>query len=171
VIWRSFPWPRGSGCWSFDSLCCFISTKCGSSASVRFWNQRAHAIWFCTLVSILDLCKSSLSSKFCSFCCKGFLIFVRFIPKYLVFFLCYCMFSISLYFCFLPYCTVRADILILLALFLFACFCHLGNSFNQLSCDTAEFCTEITVTTSATSLYTWITFSAQQNSVTPVPWL
>jgi hypothetical protein len=31
VAWRSFPWARGSGCWSFDSPCCFISAKCSLS--------------------------------------------------------------------------------------------------------------------------------------------
>jgi hypothetical protein len=44
VVWRSFPWARGSGCHSFDSLCCFISTKCGSSILARFWSHRVHAV-------------------------------------------------------------------------------------------------------------------------------
>jgi hypothetical protein len=53
--WISFLQARSSGCWSFDSPWCFISTKCGSSFSARFWSHRAHSVWFHTLVTILDL--------------------------------------------------------------------------------------------------------------------
>jgi hypothetical protein len=42
VLWRIFLWARGSGCQSFDSLCCFISTKCDSSISARFLIHGAH---------------------------------------------------------------------------------------------------------------------------------
>jgi hypothetical protein len=52
MVWRSFIWARGSGCWSFDSPWCFISAVCGSSISVRFWSHRAHAVCFCALVAI-----------------------------------------------------------------------------------------------------------------------
>jgi hypothetical protein len=41
VVWRSFPQARGSGCQCFDPHCCFISTKCGSRVSVRFWSHRS----------------------------------------------------------------------------------------------------------------------------------
>jgi hypothetical protein len=54
VAWRSFPQDRGSGCQSFDSYWCFISTKCDSSISARFWSHRAHAVCFHTQVAILD---------------------------------------------------------------------------------------------------------------------
>jgi hypothetical protein len=50
----SFLWARGLGCWCFDSLCCFISLKHGSSASARFLIHGAHAVCFCALVAILD---------------------------------------------------------------------------------------------------------------------
>jgi hypothetical protein len=36
MAWRSFPQARGSGCQSFGSQRCFISTKCGSSISASF---------------------------------------------------------------------------------------------------------------------------------------
>jgi hypothetical protein len=55
VAWRSFVRARGSGCQSFDSSWCFISTKCGSNGSARFLICRAHAVCFCALVAILDL--------------------------------------------------------------------------------------------------------------------
>jgi hypothetical protein len=55
VTWKSFPRARGSGYRSFDSPCCFISAKHGSSISARFWSQGAHAVCFSTLVDILDL--------------------------------------------------------------------------------------------------------------------
>jgi hypothetical protein len=45
VAWRSFLQARGSGCRSFDSAWCFISTKCGSSVSAGFWSHGAHAAW------------------------------------------------------------------------------------------------------------------------------
>jgi hypothetical protein len=54
MSWRNFVRARGSGCWSFDSSCCFISTKCGSSISARVLIYGAHAVCFCTLVTILD---------------------------------------------------------------------------------------------------------------------
>jgi hypothetical protein len=54
VSWRSFPQARDAGCQSFDSPCCFISAKCGSSISLRFWSLGAHTVCFCTLVTILD---------------------------------------------------------------------------------------------------------------------
>jgi hypothetical protein len=54
VVWRSFLWVRSSGCQSFDSPWCFISTKCGSSVSARFLIHGAHAVCFFTLVAILD---------------------------------------------------------------------------------------------------------------------
>jgi hypothetical protein len=54
VAWRRFLQARGSWSWSFDSPCCFISTKCGSSISARFLIHRAHIVWFCALVAILD---------------------------------------------------------------------------------------------------------------------
>jgi hypothetical protein len=62
VVWRSFLWARHSGCWSLDSPWCFISAKCASSVSARFWSHGAHAFWFCTLVTILDLIFSFLRS-------------------------------------------------------------------------------------------------------------
>jgi hypothetical protein len=55
MAWRIFPWARGSGCWSFDSPWCFISTKYSSSVSARFWSHGAHAVCFCALIAILDL--------------------------------------------------------------------------------------------------------------------
>jgi hypothetical protein len=55
IVWRSFPRARGSECQKFDSPWCFISAKCGSSVSARFWSHGAHAVCFCTLVTILDL--------------------------------------------------------------------------------------------------------------------
>jgi hypothetical protein len=45
----------GSGCWSFDSPWCFISTKHSSSISARFFIHGAHTVCFCTPVAILDL--------------------------------------------------------------------------------------------------------------------
>jgi hypothetical protein len=60
VVWRSFPQARGSGCQSFDSPCCFISAKCGSSISERFWSLRVHTVCFCALVAILDTPRSRL---------------------------------------------------------------------------------------------------------------
>jgi hypothetical protein len=53
--WQWFLWDRGSGCQSFDSSYCFISAKCGSSVSMRFWSLGSHALCFCTLVAILDV--------------------------------------------------------------------------------------------------------------------
>jgi hypothetical protein len=53
VVWGSFLWARGSGCQSFDSPRCFISTKCGSSTSAKFLIHGAHAVCFCALVAIL----------------------------------------------------------------------------------------------------------------------
>jgi hypothetical protein len=55
VVWRSFLWARGSGCQSFDSSWCFISAKCGSNVSEKFWSLRAHTVCFCALIAILDL--------------------------------------------------------------------------------------------------------------------
>jgi hypothetical protein len=55
VALRSFSQVRDSGCWSFDSPYCFISAKCGSSISVRFWSHGAHAVCFWALDAILDL--------------------------------------------------------------------------------------------------------------------
>jgi hypothetical protein len=55
VEWKSFPWARDSGCWSFDSYRCFVFVKCGSSIAARFWSHAFHNVWFCTLVAILDL--------------------------------------------------------------------------------------------------------------------
>jgi hypothetical protein len=55
MVWRSFLWARGSVYRGFDSHWCFISAKCGSSTSERFWSHGAHAVWFHTLVAILDL--------------------------------------------------------------------------------------------------------------------
>jgi hypothetical protein len=37
TAWRSFVRARGSGCRSFDFSWCFISAKCGSSVSARFF--------------------------------------------------------------------------------------------------------------------------------------
>jgi hypothetical protein len=54
VAWRSFLCARGSGCLSFDSPWCFISAKCGSSASAWFLIHGAHAVCFCALIAILD---------------------------------------------------------------------------------------------------------------------
>jgi hypothetical protein len=54
VAWRSFSQARGSGCQSFDFSCSFISAKCGSSISARFWSLRAHPVCCCALVAILD---------------------------------------------------------------------------------------------------------------------
>jgi hypothetical protein len=57
---------RGSGCWSVDSPCCMLSAKCGSSFSARFLSYGAHAVWFCTLVTIQGAWfKSSLGKKKC----------------------------------------------------------------------------------------------------------
>jgi hypothetical protein len=39
VVWRKFLWARCSGYQSFDSPCCFISAKCGSSVSAKFWSM------------------------------------------------------------------------------------------------------------------------------------
>jgi hypothetical protein len=58
VAWRSFPQARHSGCLSFDFPCCFISLKCGSSVSARFWIHGVHGVYFCTLVTILALSPS-----------------------------------------------------------------------------------------------------------------
>jgi hypothetical protein len=55
VVWRSFVWAGGSGCWSFGFPWCFISAKCGSRVSARFLIHGVHAFCFCTLVAILDL--------------------------------------------------------------------------------------------------------------------
>jgi hypothetical protein len=55
VAWRSFIWVRGSGCLSFGSPSCFISTKCDSSVLAIFLIHGAHAVCFCDLVTILDL--------------------------------------------------------------------------------------------------------------------
>jgi hypothetical protein len=54
VAWRSFLQARASGCQSFDSSWCFISTQCGSVISTSFWSYGSHDAWFCTLVTILD---------------------------------------------------------------------------------------------------------------------
>jgi hypothetical protein len=54
VVWRSFLWARGPGCRSFDSPWCFIFSKCVSSISARFLIHGAHAVCFCSLVSILS---------------------------------------------------------------------------------------------------------------------
>jgi hypothetical protein len=54
MAWRSFLRARGSGCWSFDSPWCFISSKCGSSISARLLIHGAHTACFCTLVAIFD---------------------------------------------------------------------------------------------------------------------
>jgi hypothetical protein len=63
VAWRSFPWARDSGCQSFDFPCCFISAKCGSSVSERYWSLGVHAVCFYALVIILDL-RFSLEALF-----------------------------------------------------------------------------------------------------------
>jgi hypothetical protein len=55
MSWRSFPLARGSGFQSFDSACCFISAKCGSSLSLRFWSLGDYTACFCALVFIFDL--------------------------------------------------------------------------------------------------------------------
>jgi hypothetical protein len=60
VAWRSFLWARGSGCRSFDSPWCCISSKCGSSISERFLIRGAHTVCFCLLVTVLDLTIVSL---------------------------------------------------------------------------------------------------------------
>jgi hypothetical protein len=54
MAWRSFVQAKVSGCWSFDSFWCFISTKCGTSFSARFLIYGAHVVCFCTLVASLD---------------------------------------------------------------------------------------------------------------------
>jgi hypothetical protein len=54
IMWRSYSQARGSGCRSFVSHLCFISTKCGSSISAKFWSHGAHAVCYRTLVTILD---------------------------------------------------------------------------------------------------------------------
>jgi hypothetical protein len=54
VAWRSLPQARGSGCQSFDSPWCFISTNYGSGFSARFLIHGAHAVCFWTLVAVLD---------------------------------------------------------------------------------------------------------------------
>jgi hypothetical protein len=54
VVGWSFLWDRSSGCQSFDSPWCFISAKCSSSVSARFWSHGAHTVCFCALVTILD---------------------------------------------------------------------------------------------------------------------
>jgi hypothetical protein len=57
VMWDGETFHRlgGLGCWSFGSPCCFISAKCGSSVSARFWNHKPHAVSFCALVTILKI--------------------------------------------------------------------------------------------------------------------
>jgi hypothetical protein len=45
MAWGNFLWARGSGCQSFDSPWCFISTKCGSSISARFLIHGAQAVF------------------------------------------------------------------------------------------------------------------------------
>jgi hypothetical protein len=47
----------GSGCWHFDYSWCFFSAKCGFSISARLLIYGAHAVCFCTLVSVLELSK------------------------------------------------------------------------------------------------------------------
>jgi hypothetical protein len=54
MAWRSFVWAEGSRCWGFDSSWCLFSAKCGSSISAKFLTYGAHAVCFCTLVTILD---------------------------------------------------------------------------------------------------------------------
>jgi hypothetical protein len=55
VAWRRVPQAKGSGCQSFNSPWCFTSTKCGSSVSARSLIHRAHAVFNCAPVTILDL--------------------------------------------------------------------------------------------------------------------
>jgi hypothetical protein len=54
VVRRNFVWAGGSGCWSFNSPWCFISALGGCSISARFLIYGAHAVYFYTLVTILD---------------------------------------------------------------------------------------------------------------------
>jgi hypothetical protein len=58
VAWRTFVQTGGSGCWSFASSWWVFSAKCGSSISAKFLIYRAHAVYFCPLVAILDPCSS-----------------------------------------------------------------------------------------------------------------
>jgi hypothetical protein len=53
VAW-SFVQAGGLGRRSFDSSWCFFSATCGSSFSARFLFYGAHAVCFCTLVTILN---------------------------------------------------------------------------------------------------------------------
>jgi hypothetical protein len=49
----------------------FFSAECGSSISARFLIYRAHTVWFCTLVAILDPPRIlSDTSSFCVSCHK-----------------------------------------------------------------------------------------------------
>jgi hypothetical protein len=52
MVWRSFVWAGGSGCWNFySSWCFFFPAKCGSSISAKFLTYGAHTVCFCTLVA------------------------------------------------------------------------------------------------------------------------
>jgi hypothetical protein len=53
VVWRSLVWSEGSGFRSFDSSWWYFPAKCGSRITIKFLILGAHAVCFCTLVSIL----------------------------------------------------------------------------------------------------------------------
>jgi hypothetical protein len=55
VVWRSLPWVRGSECQSFSSPCCSSSAKCVSRISARSLIHRAHTVFICVTIAILDL--------------------------------------------------------------------------------------------------------------------
>jgi hypothetical protein len=55
VVWRIFPWARGSGCQSFSSPLCFASATHVSSVSARSLIHGAHAVCVCALAAILKL--------------------------------------------------------------------------------------------------------------------
>jgi hypothetical protein len=70
VLWGGFLWARHSVCQRFDSGWCFVSVKCGSNVSGRFWSHRTHAVCIYTLVAILDsplsiLCNAGLVEMNC----------------------------------------------------------------------------------------------------------
>jgi hypothetical protein len=81
VAWRSFPQARGSGCRSFDSPWCFISTKCGSRVSARFLNHGGHTVCFCAFVPILDPHYSGLTWYFQKVVNNVKIFYVNILPK------------------------------------------------------------------------------------------
>jgi hypothetical protein len=58
VPWGSFVWAGGSGCWNFDSSCCFFSVKCGCSVLVRFLILGGHCVCFALQLPSWITCQS-----------------------------------------------------------------------------------------------------------------